>query len=192
MSAKDLPVSSADRALAPPGRRGNVIARHRRRLPRAHCGARWTHACVHRGLSRSRARWRGRSRSRAQGRPGPRSAAWPADRAEGSAARQGPSDDGGVEELARTGGDRNCHRGREAPRRRDDSARQDAHGRIRFRRVGAQRADGRAVESVGHARSPRRRGLEQRVRSRGRRGPGARRDRPTPADRYASPQHSAG
>ena len=107
----------------------------------------------------------------------PRSAARPADRAQGSAAHQGRVTTAGSKSWHGRSRDRNRHRGREAARRRHDSARQDAHGRIRFRRLGAQRADGRAVESVGHARPPRRRRLEQRLRGRGRRGPGARRDR---------------
>ena len=51
--------------------------------------------------------------------------------------------------------------------RRNDPARQDAHGRIRVRRLGTQPADGRAVESVGQRDAPRRRRLVERLRGRG-------------------------
>ena len=53
--------------------------------------------------------------------------------------------------------------------RRNDSARQDAHGRIRVRRLGPQPADGRAMESVGCEDAPRRGRLVERLRRRGRR-----------------------
>ncbi len=47
-----------------------------------------------------------------------------------------------------------------------DSARQDAHGRVRVRRLGPQPADGRAVESVGHDDASRSRRVQQRLRRR--------------------------
>ncbi len=78
-------------------------------------------------------------------------------------------------------------------RRRHDPARQDAHGRVRVRRLGTQRADGRAVESVGHANASRRRRLVERLGGR-RRGRTRVRPRsvPTRADRFAFPLRSAG
>ena len=95
-------------------------------------------------------------RSRRHGRPRAprrvvaRTARRPSDRAEGPAAPRGTADDGGLEELARAHFRSHGDGGRAPDRGRHDSARQDAHGRVRVRRLGPQPADGRAVESVGH------------------------------------------
>ncbi len=82
----------------------------------------------------------------------------------------------------------------DAPGRRGhDPARQDAHGRVRVRRLGPQRADGRAVESVGPGHASRRRRLVERLGRGGGRGPragGA--SAPTPAARCAFRRRCAG
>ena len=73
--------------------------------------------------------------------------------------------------------ERHGDRARAADRGGHDPARQDAHGRVRVRRMGTQPADGRAVESVGPRGAPRRRRLVERIRGRGGRRPRTRRDR---------------
>ena len=91
--------------------------------------------------------------------------------------------------ISATHGDR----GRAPARRRHDPARQDAHGRVRVRRLGPQRADGRAVESVGHGDASRRRRLVAAApRSPSRPGSRPRRSAPTPAARCASPPSLCG
>ena len=72
---------------------------------------------------------------------------------------------------------RDGHGSRAAARGGHDRARQDAHGRVRVRRLGPQRADGRAVESVGHGTPSRRRRLVERLRGGGCRRTCAGRDR---------------
>ena len=82
------------------------------------------------------------------------------------------------------------HHGRAAARRGDDPAGQDAHGRVRVRRLGHQSADGRAVESLGLGDAPRGRRLVQRHRGRGRGGLARRASAATPAARCASRRRS--
>ena len=137
----------------------------------------WSTACVHRGLSRRRARRRRRRRSAAPDRSRARPARGPADRAQGPPACRGAPDHRGLQKLA--GPHLRSHgNGRPAPEgRRNDPARQDAHGRIRVRRLGPQPADGRAVESVGREDASRRRRLVERIRRRGRRRALSGRDR---------------
>ncbi len=175
--ARRPPRPLARRPRAEPRRRRDHVARDRRRLSRAHRSSRRVAACVRRRLARRGARARRRGGPRASRGPRARPARRSAGRAQGPPARRRTPDDGGLEELARA--HLRSHRdGRRAPRRcRDDPARQDAHGRVRVRRVGAQRPDGRAVESMGPPHPSRRRRLVERFGGRGGRGARARRTR---------------
>ena len=166
--ADDLPFQSLAELAASPRARRNDVARARRGVPRAHRGARRQAARVRRRLSRRRAEARRRRGPGAQRARRARTAARIADRAQGPAGDERPADHGGLEELARPHlrphGDVASTRLRG---RRHDPARQDAHGRVRVRRLGPQRADGRAVESVGPRDTSRRGRLVERFGGRG-------------------------
>ncbi len=145
----DLPFRSLTELARLLRRRRDPLARDRRSLPRAHRRARPSPARLHRRLSRRRTRRADAADLELQVGPCARAAPRAADRAQGPAPPAGAPDDRRLEELARADlrshGDR-----RRTPRRgRDDSHRQDAHGRIRVRRLGPQPADGGAVEPVG-------------------------------------------
>ena len=169
-----LPLSELSRMLA----RSETSSRaDRRGVSRAHRRVRSSPARFRRGLPRRRARSGRRGRPRPAGRLRARSARGTADRAEGPLPHRRPPDHRRLEELARSHL-RSHGDGGGTPRGRgNDPARQDAHGRIRVRRLGSQPADGRALESMGQRDAPCRRRLVERLRGRGGGGPVPRRNR---------------
>ena len=114
-----------------------------------------------------------------------RTVARDAHRAQGSAGNRRTADHGGIETWLGRISDHTATCVARLLGGRNDSARQDASRRVRVRRLGPQRADGRAVESVGLDDASRGGRIVERLGGRSRGGTRPARSAPIPAARCA-------
>ena len=127
----------------------HLAGRHRRYLPRAHRKAGPKAARLRRGLRRGGAP---RRRGGRQGHPlwsRRRAVARHSDRPQGSDRARRARGHRRQRGVARPPFHPHRHAGAEADRRRHDRHRQDAHGRVRLRRLGHQPASGHAAGTHG-------------------------------------------